>query len=124
MTPSVLYIEDNDANIRLVVEMLSRLRPHVDLLVATTGEEGVQIALDTSLSLILLDVGLPGMPGQDVIRHLHTIPKAARTPVVVISAVSSADRAAEVMTLGAVDFLSKPFYTDQLLRIIDRFCGW
>ena len=90
---------------------------------ATTGEQGVQIAQVTSLRLILLDRGLPGMSGEDVIRHLHAIPTVARTPVVVISGASSGDRVAEVMALGAVDFLPKPFYAHQLLRVVDRFCG-
>lgn len=123
MTNTILYVEDNDANIRLVQRLLNKRRPDLTLVVATNGEDGVRMAQDCAPGLILLDRRLPDMLGNEVLRRLKAEAGTAAIPVVVLSGDAAADVAAETERLGAADFLSKPFEFHQLLGIIDRFNG-
>jgi CheY-like chemotaxis protein len=118
---TVLYIEDDAANIRLLERVL-RLRPHLDLTTATTGREGVRIAHNGLPSLVLLDRRLPDMRGDDVLRQLKESTATAAIPIVMLSGDSAREHTEDILRLGADAFLSKPVDLDELLRTIDRFC--
>jgi len=122
MTNTVLYVEDNDTNIALVERILRR-RPGIELVTATTGDRGLQIAQAIEPSLILLDRRLPDMLGNEVLRRLKASDRSAAIPVVVLSGDSASEQATEILELGADEFLAKPFDVLQLLAIVDRFCG-
>jgi CheY-like chemotaxis protein len=121
MSDTVLYVEDNEDNIRLVERILQR-RPHVDLVVAPTGADGVRAARQSLPSVVLLDRRLPDMPGTEVLRRLKADGPTAGIPVLVLSGDSAADAAREVLDLGASGFLAKPFDIGELLRMIDEYC--
>jgi CheY-like chemotaxis protein len=121
MNNTVLYVEDNDDNIRLVERLLNKRRPGIALIVATSGHDGIRMAQSSTPDLILLDRRLPDMLGDEVLRQLKAAAGTATIPVVVLSGDSATDQAGETRRLGAVAFLSKPFEFGQLLAIIDRF---
>jgi CheY-like chemotaxis protein len=121
MNNTVLYVEDNEDNIRLVERLLNRRRPGIALIVATNGQDGLRMAEDATPSLILLDRRLPDMLGNEVLRRLKAATGTAAIPVVMLSGDSAEEQAAETLRLGAVDFLPKPFEFAQLLTVIDRF---
>jgi CheY-like chemotaxis protein len=122
MTDTVLYVEDNDTNIHLVTRILKR-RTNIDLVVATCGHEGLQMAHDTLPRLILLDRRLPDIPGDEVLRQLKTSPVTATISVVIFSGDSGIEHTTELMRLGAAAFLPKPVDVSQLLAMVDRFCS-
>lgn len=124
MTPRrlALYIEDNAVNVRLV-EKIVQLRPQISLTVAGTGERGLELAAESPPDLILLDWRLPKLQGSDVLRHLKATAATTHIPVVVFSGDSGRDQVAAIMRLGATQFLPKPFVIDQLLAVLDTFCG-
>jgi PAS domain S-box-containing protein len=115
----VLYIEDNASN-RLLVELLVEQRPAVKLLSANCGEEGLTMAREHCPDLILLDMHLPDMPGEQVLDKLRQEGCTVDTPVVVVSADASAARVRQLREAGAVDYLTKPFNVNQFLRTLDR----
>ncbi|MDB6030900.1 MAG: Signal transduction histidine kinase, partial [Verrucomicrobiales bacterium] len=82
---TVLYIEDNLSNLKLVEQILTR-RPALKLVSAMQGGLGISLARERSPELILLDVNLPDMDGNAVLTQLHKDPKTCGIPVVVISA--------------------------------------
>jgi CheY-like chemotaxis protein len=108
MTDTVLYVEDNDDNVRLVERILKR-RPHIDLVVARGGAEGVRVAQQAPPRVVLLD-------------RLKADGLTAGVPVVVLSGDSAADAEREVRELGAAGFMAKPFDIAELLRMIDQYC--
>jgi CheY-like chemotaxis protein len=116
---SVLYVEDNLANVRLMERIVSR-RPGVTLLVAIQGSLALELAREHRPNLILLDLNLPDMPGVEVLRRLRADPLTATTPVVVISGDAMPGQAERVRALGANDFVSKPFNLSRLLAVIDE----
>ena len=116
---TVLYIEDNPSNIRLLEKVVTR-RPEVALMVAMTGQLGLDLAFEHRPQLILLDLGLPDMAGEDVLRRLKADPRTASTPVVVITADAMPRRPEEVRAMGAVDYITKPFDVLRLLALLDE----
>ncbi len=110
----VLVVEDHPDNARLVRKIL-RDRFVVDL--AKDGLEGLTAWKQNSYDLVLLDVMLPKMSGEDVLGEiLHISPEQ---PVVVMTAHGSTELAAKLMRRGAVDFVSKPFRAEQLRQVCE-----
>ena len=117
----VLYVEDNPVNVRLVEKVL-RLRPHLELTVAGTGEDGLAGARAEPPDLVLLDWRLPGIQGVDVLRQLTSDPVTADIPVVVFSGDSGREQVTSILRGGAAAFLPKPFAIDELLSVLDTHC--
>src|SRR5205809_2206959 len=84
----VLYIEDNLSNLRLIEQVLGR-RPRTTLLSAMQGRLGLDLAREHRPDLILLDLHLPDLPGQEVLRRLLDEPRTREIPVIILSADAS-----------------------------------
>ena len=119
---TVLYVEDNLSNLKLMERVLAR-RPGIELVSAMQGSLGVTLARDHRPDLILLDLNLPDMPGEEVLARLHADPATAEVPIIVISADATAGQRARLVERGASDFITKPFDVDLLLQIVDEYCG-
>jgi PAS domain S-box-containing protein len=115
---TVLYIEDNLSTIKLIQRVLAQ-RPAVKLLTAMQGRMGVDLARQHHPDLILLDVHLPDVTGDEVLRRLQEDPETRGIPVVVISADPASDRAEQLLALGAWATLKKPVEVERLLAILD-----
>ena len=120
MNRTMLYIEDHAITRRLVEKMVRKLRPQIELHVATNARDGVQAAIDERPALILLDNRLPDATGGEVLRRLASSEATAAIPVIVISG-ASAKTGEELLATGASGFLPKPFDIDQLMTMIDRY---
>lgn len=118
-TGRVLYIEDNPSNLRLVQSVLRR-RPDIEMLSATDGRTGLDLALRTEPDLILLDIHLPDLPGTELLPMLRADPKTAETPILIVSADATADRMDAMMEAGATGYLTKPLDVVQFLAILDK----
>lgn len=114
----VLYIEDNQSNVKLM-ERLIGLRPGITLMVAMQGRLGLELAFAHQPDLVLLDLHLPDLTGEDVLRQLRADPRTAGTPVVILSADATPDRAPMLLALGASDYLTKPISIPAVLGHLD-----
>jgi signal transduction histidine kinase len=115
---SVLYVEDTAANVRLMQRLLAR-RPGVQLLHAADGKLGVAMFQAHRPPLIMLDLHLPDIPGEDVLAQVRATP--GRQPVVVIlSADASVAQQARLLAAGADGYLPKPLLVDDVLQLLDR----
>jgi signal transduction histidine kinase/CheY-like chemotaxis protein len=112
--PRILHIEDNDSNRRLVGRILAAR--DVDLINATDGAHGLQIARDHHPDLIVLDLHLPDMPGLDVLTHLRA--GHPEIPVIVLTADATRAQADRVRRLGAADYLTKPLDVGRFIEAI------
>jgi len=115
---TVLYIEDNMSNLRLVERILGR-RPGVRLISAMRPELGLELAGEHRPDLVLLDLHLPDMPGETVLRRLQTNPKTAGIPVVILSADARPGLIQRLLEQGAQAFLTKPLAVKELLELLD-----
>jgi CheY-like chemotaxis protein len=116
---TILYIEDNIANLRLMERVLSR-RPAITLLSAVDGRRGLARALDERPDVVLLDLHLPDLSGEEVLRQLRAEPALRDTPVVVLSADATPGQIRRLLASGASAYLTKPFNIHEVLSAIDR----
>ncbi|MCU1363188.1 MAG: sensor protein [Acidimicrobiaceae bacterium] len=116
---TVLHIENNMANINLVQRVMSR-REGVEVIAAMLGRLGLELARDRLPMLILLDLHLPDVDGDEVLQLLRTHPLTANIPVVVISAEATPGQVQRLMNAGALAYLTKPIDVNELLKIIDQ----
>ena len=114
---TILYIEDNAANTRLV-EVLLEQRPGVRLLTARNARTGLTVARESRPSLILLDLHLPDMEGADLLRALRADPELAATPVIVVSAEADPDLPERLRTAGAQGYLEKPLDFPRFFELV------
>jgi signal transduction histidine kinase/ActR/RegA family two-component response regulator/HPt (histidine-containing phosphotransfer) domain-containing protein len=114
---SVLYIEDNPSNVRLV-EKIFGLSSDLGLHVAREGSSGVALARELHPDVVLLDLHLPDIPGEQVLAALRGDDQLADTPVIIVSADASPVQAKRLLAAGANGYLTKPFDIDQLLAAI------
>ncbi len=116
---TVLYVEDNPSNVKLVEKVLAR-RPAVSLIVAMQGRPAIRLAVEHLPDLILLDLHLPDISGDNVLHELKSDPRTARIPVVMLSADATPGRLEQlVKSGGATGFLTKPFDVARLLDLVD-----
>jgi CheY-like chemotaxis protein len=115
---TVLYVEDNPANVRLMQRVLER-RPEWTLTHAVTGTEGLELALAGGFDLILLDQNLPDRDGLSVLRALRASEAEDRVPVVMVTADASAQQRERAGAAGADGSVIKPYMIDDLLAVLD-----
>jgi CheY-like chemotaxis protein len=114
---TVLYIEDNVSNLQLVERVMQRRG--ITLISAMRPQLGLDLAGEHQPDLILLDLHLPDMPGQEVFRRLRANAKTAEIPVVVLSADARPNLISRMLDDGVRAFLTKPLDVKQLLELID-----
>jgi CheY-like chemotaxis protein len=115
---TVVYIEDNPSNFKLVERILGR-RPGLTLLTAMTGGAGLDLVRLHQPDLVLLDLHLPDMHGAEVLRRILEDRPVGETPVIIISADVTRDQADELVRAGARAYLPKPMDVQAFLRIVD-----
>jgi PAS domain S-box-containing protein len=117
---TVLYIEDNSSNVRLVERVLGQRRPRITLLTANDGETGIAMALQQDPGLIFLDLHLPDTPGEEVLRRLWADPRTRHIPVAVLSADATSNQSRRLLAAGATAYLTKPLEITRLLALLDE----
>ncbi len=115
---TILYIEDNEANL-LLVEEVFRKRDDLDLVTAITGHQGLDAARDQVPDIILLDMTLPDQSGFQVFEQLRADRKTRDIPVIGVSANSFPADIEKALTTGFSDYITKPFSISTLLSTID-----
>ncbi len=114
----VLQIEDNASNATLVEQILAR-RPEVHLVSTPEGGLGLELAREYRPDLILLDLHLPDLPGDELLYRLRAVPELSDTKVVVVSADATPGRIRRMLDLGVEGYLTKPVDVEALLRLVD-----
>jgi len=115
----ILYIEDNLSNLTLVEQMLAE-QPQLQLLTAMQGGLGLDLARQHLPDLILLDLHLPDLRGQEVLERLRNDAVTRDIPVVIISADATARQINQLKAAGARSYLTKPLDISEFFRVIDE----
>jgi signal transduction histidine kinase/CheY-like chemotaxis protein len=115
---TILYIEDNLSNLRLIERLLAR-REQVDLVASMQGRLGLDLARQHHPAVILLDLHLPDIDGEEILSRLREDPSTADIPVVILSADATTGRIQRLIAAGAHSYLTKPIDVRQLLSTID-----
>jgi CheY-like chemotaxis protein len=115
---TLLYVDDNAANVRLV-DLLLEQRPGVRLLSADRGRLGLELARQHRPDVILLDVHLPDIQGIDLLRIIRQDPLLSRTPVIVVSAEDDRQLPVQMIAAGAQVYLTKPLNLFEFFAALD-----
>lgn len=119
---SVLYIEDNPANVELVTRFLGG-KPNIRVRSEVSGRAGIESATRDVPDIILLDLHLPDINGDQVLSELKTEPATAAIPVVVLSADASRGVVYRLLASGALAYLTKPIELAELGTLLDTFAA-
>jgi CheY-like chemotaxis protein len=114
---TLLYIEDNLANTKLMERVVARFSS-IRLITALRGSMAVELAQSQHPGLILLDLNLPDVAGEVVLARLKAEPRTRHIPVVVVSADASPRQAERLREKGALAYLTKPFDLGELMDLV------
>lgn len=116
---TVLYVEDNPANLELVEQIIAR-RSDLRLLSAADGDLGVEFARAYLPEVILMDINLPGISGIEAMKILHTDPATAHIPVIALSANAVPRDIEKALEAGFFSYLTKPIKVDLFIDALDK----
>lgn len=116
---TVLYVEDNPANLELMRKIIRR-RGGISLVDAPTAELGIELALTTRPDLIIMDINLPGMNGIAALAELQKMAETRDIPVIALSASAMPADIDKGRQAGFLDYLTKPLESKHLLDVLDR----
>lgn len=116
---TLLLVEDNLTNLKLVEAMLRR-RPDVSVLPAMQGRLALDLAHQHAPDVVVLDLHLPDLSGRQVLHRLQADPRTRHIPVIVASADATPGRVQQLRQEGAFDYLTKPLDVHSFLDVIDR----
>ncbi len=119
---TVLYVEDNPVNLKLVSKLIAKL-DNLRMLSADEPVRGLELAAAELPDLILLDINLPGMSGFEVVRHLRDMEALREVPVIALSANAMAEDIEKGREAGFDDYLTKPINVKQFYAVLERYLG-
>jgi PAS domain S-box-containing protein len=115
---TLLYVEDNPANLKLVEQLIAR-RPDMRLLSARDGNLGIQLARANQPEVILMDINLPGISGIEALKILRADPATAHIPVVALSANAMPRDIEKGLQAGFFRYLTKPIKVNEFMDTLD-----
>jgi CheY-like chemotaxis protein/two-component sensor histidine kinase len=115
----LLYVEDNLSNLRLVERTL-KMRSGLELISAVQGRMGLELALRHQPDLVLLDLHLPDITGEEVLASLKSQEGTQHIPVIIMSADATSRSKRRLLAAGAIEYLTKPLDVRQFLDAVDR----
>ena len=116
---TILYVEDNPANMRLVDKIVARI-PNTSLLMATDGALGVEMARVSQVDLILMDINLPGINGFEALKMLRADPLTEHIPVIALSANAMLLDIEKGLMAGFYSYITKPINVDQFTTSLNE----
>jgi CheY-like chemotaxis protein len=115
---TLLYVEDNPANLKLVEQLIAR-RPDLRLLTAVTGHLGIKLARTSQPEMILMDINLPDINGIEVLKILHEDPATAHIPIVALSANAMPRDIEKGLAAGFFQYLTKPIKVNEFMDTLN-----
>lgn len=119
--PTILVVDDNEDNRDIYAASLSHAGYTVEL--ACDGEEALAVAVRTRPSIVVMDLGMPGMDGWEAIRHLRCKQETKDAYVIVVSGFADTTSRKRAKEAGCDEFLAKPCLPRALLDRVDRVLG-
>ena len=114
---TLLYVEDNPANMKLVEQIIAR-HPELRLLTATNGARGIEIARDFQPDVILMDINLPGINGFEALSILRSDATTAHIPVIALSANAMPRDIENGLEAGFFGYMTKPIKVNEFMSVL------
>jgi CheY-like chemotaxis protein len=115
---TLLYVEDNPANLKLVEQIIAR-HPDMRLLTAVNGNDGIEVARGSQPDVILMDINLPDINGFEALKILLSDPITAHIPVVAISANAMPRDIRKGLEAGFLRYITKPIKVNEFMDALN-----
>ncbi len=117
--PATVVVVDDDETNRILLQRILARRPGLDTLYESDGRRGLDLIRERNPDLIVLDLHLPSMDGETVVREVRSDPATAATPILVISGDANSETKRRLREAGATAYLEKPFNLQAFLDAIN-----
>jgi DNA-binding response OmpR family regulator len=121
MGKKVLIVDDEPGVVKMVRFLLEK--NSFGVVSATEGEEGVKLAAQEKPDLILMDIMMPSIDGNEATRRLKDNEITRNIPIIMLSALGQEGDVAKSLELGAIDYIVKPFHPQELLERVKKILG-
>ncbi|MGB3206562.1 MAG: response regulator [Crinalium sp.] len=119
-TQTILAVDDST----VMQEMIKRaLKGEYRVLVADNAVDALALIYHQPISVLLLDVSMPGVDGLELCRTLRSLPQFSELPIVMLTARDGAFDRVQGRLAGATEYLTKPFDAEQLRQVVKNFIG-
>jgi two-component system cell cycle response regulator DivK len=115
----ILIVEDNELNLKLLRDVLDYHR--YTTVVTELGAAALDLARQHHPDLILLDIQLPDIPGEEAARQLKADPQTRAIPIIAVTAFAMSGDRERILDSGCDDYVAKPFNIHQLLALVERY---
>lgn len=119
MTATILYIEDNPLNMRLVRKLVKSF--NYSMIEAMDGITGLEMVKSEKPDLVLVDLNLPGMDGLEIATTMKNTPELASIPVIALTANAMHGDRERCLAAGCDAYIAKPIARQELHNSIKRF---
>lgn len=124
MSSKCLLIIDDEVDIREIAKLGLTITKQWEILTASSGQEGIDLAVQTSPDAILLDLIMPGIGGIETLKSLKSNPKTAHIPIIFLTATAKLVMKPEYANWGAKGILVKPFDPGLLGDQVEQLLAW
>jgi CheY-like chemotaxis protein len=117
-TRRILIVEDEEANIAVVRNILEIMLDQDDVYVARDGHEGIKLAYEHDPEIILMDLSLPKLDGWEVARSLKSNPRFKKVPILALTAHAMVGDREKALEAGCDDYYAKPIEVDEFIHFM------
>ncbi|MCK5293047.1 MAG: response regulator, partial [Arcobacteraceae bacterium] len=122
MNTTILVVDDIEANRFSLQSLFEEYMEDVDVLLASGGEEALEIVYEKRVDLIILDIQMPGLDGFQTAKFIKENPKTTNIPIIFLTAAFKKEEFRNKgFAIGAIDYLTKPIENDQLINKIKLY---
>ena len=120
MPLSILAVDDEPSTLKMLGLIIRLKRPDWTFLTAESGPQALEIAANQRLDFVLLDISMPDMDGLETCEKMRALPNMDRVPIVIFTALDTADRRDRAVTVGATAFWPKTFQPAEFIPEIEK----
>jgi CheY-like chemotaxis protein len=121
MLKRILIVEDNETNLKVIVEILEFILNQTDLLIARDGHEAIRMAYEHKPDIILMDLSLPKLSGWEAVKSLKSNKVFRTIPILALTAHAMVGDREKALDLGCDDYFTKPIEIDAFVNFLNPY---
>ncbi|GAF96502.1 unnamed protein product [marine sediment metagenome] len=121
MPKRILIVEDDDTNLKVIVEILEFILNQTDLFIARDGHEAIRMAYEHKPDIILMDLSLPKLSGWEAVKSLKSNHEFRTIPILALTAHAMVGDREKALEFGCDDYFTKPIEIDALVNFLNPY---